>query len=178
MSTESNRVVAMGRRIAYYRKARGISAAELAERAGGGLTRSVIANLENGRKVDLSVQQLFAIAEVLNVPASSIVGAGDRLRAAFAGVDSTRAQYMTAMQQYLEALIDVAIEADRSTEIGPYEDLLDLYFEGKTPARMTMAMPMSKAIEDYIKQPSVAEGKYVKTLMETLDADMRRLTSS
>lgn len=58
----------IGTNVARYRKAEGISAAELAERAGEGLTRSVIANLENGRKDDITVRQLMAISHALHVP--------------------------------------------------------------------------------------------------------------
>jgi transcriptional regulator with XRE-family HTH domain len=66
MSFES--VSSIGRNVARYRKLAGMSAAELAERAGHGLTRSVIANLESGRKSDVSVLQLFAISATLGVP--------------------------------------------------------------------------------------------------------------
>lgn len=58
----------IGRNIARYRKLAGLSAADLSERVGEGLTRSVIANLENGRKDDITVKQLFALAAVLEVP--------------------------------------------------------------------------------------------------------------
>lgn len=177
MTSEFDRVLAMGRRIAYFRKERGISAAELAERAGAGLTRSVIANLENGRKSDLSVQQLFAIADTLNAPASSLVGAGDRLRAALATVETARSQYMDAMKGYLESMVDLAIEADRADDVGPYEDLLENRWSGSTPARLTMAQPMSTELAEYIRRPSVAEGRYVRQLLDVLEEDMQKLTA-
>ncbi|MCU1362768.1 MAG: hypothetical protein JWM55_596 [Acidimicrobiaceae bacterium] len=63
----------IGRRIAEFRKRLPISADKLATEAGQGLTRSVIANLESGRKHDLSVQQLLAIAYVLGVSPSELV---------------------------------------------------------------------------------------------------------
>lgn len=63
----------IGMNVARYRKAEGISAAELAEKAGEGLTRSVIANLENGRKDDVSVKQLMAISFALHVPPALLV---------------------------------------------------------------------------------------------------------
>ncbi len=44
-----------------------MSAEQLAERAGLGLTRSIIANLENGRKQDVTVRQLMALALALGV---------------------------------------------------------------------------------------------------------------
>ncbi|TQO20320.1 helix-turn-helix protein [Rhodoglobus vestalii] len=62
-----------GERIAHYRKLAKLSAEELAERAGFGLTRSIIANLENGRKEDLTVRQLIAVAFVLGVTPAALV---------------------------------------------------------------------------------------------------------
>ncbi|MGK0715029.1 helix-turn-helix domain-containing protein [Leucobacter sp. W1153] len=66
MSQEN--ISALGLNIARYRKAEGLSAAEVADRAGEGLSRSIIANLENGRKNDLSLRQLISVAKVLRVP--------------------------------------------------------------------------------------------------------------
>lgn len=63
----------VGLNIARYRKVERLSAADLAERAGEGLTRSVIANLENGRKDDLSLKQLLALARALRVPPTFLV---------------------------------------------------------------------------------------------------------
>ena len=62
-----------GKRIAHYRRIAKISAEDLAEKAGFGLTRSIIANLENGRKEDLTVRQLMAIALVLGVSPVNLV---------------------------------------------------------------------------------------------------------
>lgn len=63
----------LGRRVAAYRKAAKLSGEELAEQAGMGLTRSMIANLENGRKADLSVRQMLAVAFVLGVSPIDLV---------------------------------------------------------------------------------------------------------
>jgi len=63
----------IGKNLARYRKAEGLSAAELAEKVGEGLSRSVIANLENGRKDDITVRQLIALANVLRVPPAVLV---------------------------------------------------------------------------------------------------------
>ncbi len=57
----------LGRQVARYRREAKLSAEQLAERAGLGLTRSIIANLENGRKQDVTVRQLMALALVLGV---------------------------------------------------------------------------------------------------------------
>lgn len=63
----------IGLNVARYRKAEGLSAAELSEKAGEGLSRSVIANLENGRKDDVTVKQLVALANALRVPPATLV---------------------------------------------------------------------------------------------------------
>jgi transcriptional regulator with XRE-family HTH domain len=57
----------IGARVAKYRRLAGLSARELAEQAGYGLTRGVIANIESGRKTDITVDQLLALATVLGV---------------------------------------------------------------------------------------------------------------
>lgn len=62
----------IGSRIAQYRRIAGLSARELAEQAGRNLTRGVIANIESGRKTDITVDQMLAIAAVLGVPPMSI----------------------------------------------------------------------------------------------------------
>lgn len=58
----------LGKQVQRYRKLAGMSGEALAEAAGEGLTRSVIANLENGRKSDVTVHQLMAISSALHVP--------------------------------------------------------------------------------------------------------------
>lgn len=58
----------LGDRLARYRKMAGLSAQELSDRLGGELSRSVIANIESGRKTDVTVDQLLALAWVLDVP--------------------------------------------------------------------------------------------------------------
>lgn len=63
----------LGERIAHFRKLLKLSAEDLAERAGFGLTRSIVANLENGRKDDLSVRQLMAVAFVLEVSPADLI---------------------------------------------------------------------------------------------------------
>jgi transcriptional regulator with XRE-family HTH domain len=63
----------VGTRIAYYRKLNGDSGDALAEKAGNGLTRSVLANIESGRKKDLSLTQLLAIAVALQVPPVALI---------------------------------------------------------------------------------------------------------
>jgi transcriptional regulator with XRE-family HTH domain len=63
----------IGRTVARYRKLAKLSAETLAAEAGEGLTRSVVANLENGRKRDVTVAQWLAISRVLDVPPSALL---------------------------------------------------------------------------------------------------------
>lgn len=63
----------LGQNLARYRKAEGLSASELADQVGLGLTRSVIANLENGRKDDVTVKQLIALGNALRIPPAFLV---------------------------------------------------------------------------------------------------------
>lgn len=58
----------IGDRLSKYRRLAGITARELAEQAGLGLTRAIITNIENGRKTDITVDQLIALSTVLGVP--------------------------------------------------------------------------------------------------------------
>lgn len=59
---------AIGERVAHYRKLNGWSGDYLAELAGNGISRSVIANIETRRKKDVSVEQAVALARALQVP--------------------------------------------------------------------------------------------------------------
>jgi transcriptional regulator with XRE-family HTH domain len=58
----------IGRRIARYRKMNRWSARQLAENTDGALTRDTIANIENGRRSNISLEQFLAIALALRVP--------------------------------------------------------------------------------------------------------------
>ncbi len=51
----------------------GMTAEELAALAGSGLTRSVISNIESGRKTNLTVAHLLALSEALGVPPTALV---------------------------------------------------------------------------------------------------------
>lgn len=68
-----NEIPTIGRTVARYRKLAKLSGEALAGFAGEGLTRSIVANLENGRKRDLTVMQWLAIARVLDVPPSALL---------------------------------------------------------------------------------------------------------
>lgn len=63
----------VGERIATYRKLNGMTGDELAERAGNGVTRAVLANIETGRKKDISITHLTAIALALGVPLAALL---------------------------------------------------------------------------------------------------------
>lgn len=68
----------IGARLAKYRQLAGISARELAEQAGCGLSRGVIANIESGRKRDITVDQLIALASVLGIPPAMLALPADQ----------------------------------------------------------------------------------------------------
>ena len=61
----------IGQQIKEYRKLRGISAQELADRTGV-LTRAVIANLESLRKDDVTITELLALSRALDVSPASL----------------------------------------------------------------------------------------------------------
>ncbi len=63
----------IGERIQAARKARGISARELAELIGGVPTQSTIENIELGRKAAIDVVQLLNVAMALRVPLSYLL---------------------------------------------------------------------------------------------------------
>lgn len=73
MAQSSNDIAQIGRLVAYYRGVERLSARQLAEKAGNGLTQSVIANLESGRKRDLTTKQLLAVAFVLGVTPADLL---------------------------------------------------------------------------------------------------------
>jgi transcriptional regulator with XRE-family HTH domain len=63
----------VGGRVAMYRKLLGVTGDELAERAGNGITRAVLANIETGRKKDLSIVHLTALSIALGVPLAALL---------------------------------------------------------------------------------------------------------
>lgn len=151
-----------------------MSAAQLADKAGAGLTRSLIANLENGRKADLSVQQLFAIADALGVAASSLVGAGDRLRAAFASWESARTQFQDSLRKYVESLLEVALEADRADSLAEQDrSWFETGLAPNSPARLTSDAP--RMLSAAIRYDGLPIGVHVKRLTELLELDAERI---
>ncbi|TFD85012.1 XRE family transcriptional regulator [Cryobacterium lactosi] len=63
----------IGARVARYRKMNGQSAEELALRAGAGFSRPVIANIETGRKKELSVSQLVGLSVGLGIAPAALL---------------------------------------------------------------------------------------------------------
>jgi transcriptional regulator with XRE-family HTH domain len=61
-------MAALGRRVAHYRRLNRYSAEQLAAASGAGLTREIIANIETGRRKDIGINQLMAMAVTLRVP--------------------------------------------------------------------------------------------------------------
>lgn len=58
----------IGDRVAHYRKLNGMSAEALAAAAGAGLSRDIVANIENGRRKDIGIVHMVAISRALEVP--------------------------------------------------------------------------------------------------------------
>lgn len=84
----------IGARVARYRKMAGLSARELSDKLGGEMSRGVIANIESGRKTDVTVDQLMALAWALDVPPVVLalpVEEPNRMIAVTAGTDSIQA---------------------------------------------------------------------------------------
>lgn len=63
----------IGRRVAAYRRLNGWTMDELADRTGGAIGRSVIANIETGRKQDITVSQLVVLASGLGLPVVALL---------------------------------------------------------------------------------------------------------
>ncbi|MDP9115686.1 MAG: helix-turn-helix domain-containing protein [Actinomycetota bacterium] len=63
----------IGQRIARYRKMNHWSARQLAEATDGALTRDTIANIESGRRTDITVRQFLAIALALRIPPTALL---------------------------------------------------------------------------------------------------------
>jgi len=63
----------LGERVQLARKARGMSARELAEAIGGNPSQSTIENIELGRKASIDVVQLLNIAAAVRIPVSYLL---------------------------------------------------------------------------------------------------------
>lgn len=97
----------LGERVARYRKLNGWSAEALAERTGDpSITRDVIANIEYGRRKDIGVTQLWAIASALDVP----------LVALLAPIDQPDASVQIGSQT--RSVLDVVIDSE-AWELSP-----------------------------------------------------------
>lgn len=57
-----------GERLAHFRRLSGMSAQQLSDAIGGELSRGVIANIETGRKKDVTLDQTIALAFALKIP--------------------------------------------------------------------------------------------------------------
>ncbi|WP_233255672.1 helix-turn-helix domain-containing protein [Naasia lichenicola] len=63
----------LGDRIARYRRLNGWSAQQLSEQTDGAVSRSTIANVETGRREDLTVTQFISICMALRLPPSALL---------------------------------------------------------------------------------------------------------
>lgn len=84
----------IGSRISRYRKMAGLSARELSDKVGGEMSRGVIANIESGRKTDITIDQLLALSWALDVPPVALalpLEEPNRMVAVVAGTESMEA---------------------------------------------------------------------------------------
>lgn len=58
----------IGERLSFYRRLSGLSAAELSDLTNGAISKGVIANIETGRKRDLTVDELISLSWALQIP--------------------------------------------------------------------------------------------------------------
>lgn len=63
----------IGERIEQYRRANRLTRDELSEATRGEVGRDVIANIENGRRKDVTVSQLLALSAALQVPPTALI---------------------------------------------------------------------------------------------------------
>ncbi len=64
---------ALGQRIRALRKTHGWSAQQLADNSGGRVTRSVIADIENGRRGDLTLSQALGVSNAFRLSVEELV---------------------------------------------------------------------------------------------------------
>lgn len=89
----------IGERLAYYRKLAGVSAQTLSDRLGGSLSRGVIANIENGRKKDITLDDIVGLAWALDIPVVALALPLDRPLQFVSTVDSdTSTQYVRVFE--------------------------------------------------------------------------------
>ena len=65
--------VSLQKRLPGFRRIAGLSARELADKAGNGLTRGIIANIESGRVNRVSIDHVIAIATALDICITELV---------------------------------------------------------------------------------------------------------
>lgn len=65
--------VSLRKQLPWRRAIANMSAQQLADAAGNGLTRAVIANIESGRKEGMTVDQLIAVCKALDCNATDLV---------------------------------------------------------------------------------------------------------
>ncbi|WP_281640528.1 helix-turn-helix domain-containing protein [Aurantimicrobium minutum] len=58
----------IGKRLANYRRMANLSAQELSDATTGKITRTVISNIENGRKTDVSIDEVIHLSLALGIP--------------------------------------------------------------------------------------------------------------
>lgn len=127
---------ATGKAVAAARDKLGLSQRKLAEVSDGVLRRSVIANLEAGRKNTLDVQELLSLADLLGVsPMSLLYPPGSDMQEAlwFSGYEDDDYRVLFAYAEAAKRLDRALKDAHRTFELRV--DLLDRCEELKDRAR-------------------------------------------
>lgn len=152
----------VGRRVARIRKNAKISAGELAERAGSGLTRSVIANLENGRKDDLAVSQLVGLARALEVTVDELLVGDAHLETTFEHARARSRSAAAELARYTRALVELADLLDESSSTSTLDPDELSRILSYTPLAMVVGTTFD--FDRHLSRVNRAPGDFVKAL--------------
>lgn len=174
----------LGKRLAKYRRLAGLSARELAERAGMGLSRGVIANIESGRKSDITVDQLIALSTVLGVPPVVLALPVDqpekfvRLVEARNGIQATRAYQALEMFQAPGANLyrRTGMDPAPDNEAALLAEELIRAVQKLPKARLRLAQVEKKLADGSVDESVVSEDElelaYIERTLRQLGADL------
>lgn len=163
----------IGERIQAARRARGISARELARAIGGVPTQSTIENIELGRKASIDVVQLLNIAMALRVPLSYLLapmGAPERsldLPGLSAEFDSMSALEFDAWLAGLPDGARIPTSLDERNAMSELQALREWKARGAEASRLETAVELEKSSGTSLESP------YLRSTEERL-AEARR----
>lgn len=164
----------IGARLSEYRRLAGLSARELAEQCGLGLTRGVIANIESGRKTDVNVDQLLALSWALGISPVALALPVDepyRFVAITDGHTATRLRAHAAVRWF---------EGDRSDELADAAEVTPTGATAMSDARVNtlQAYIDAKTARDWAEtepkvEPAVLDELRARTA--SLERELQRL---